>query len=178
MRATGGSAPAYLYGVAGSPGGIRRRRAGSPMSAGASGERCGARATCRFVPAHSAASARVRRTGRASGLGSPVESCSPWISRRGYQQRWQLLPLSRALQRPVAVRVVTVRGPAIGGCERGPEAPAAISSLACGAVPRHRAGRGHPRCCHPRVRSGPAGSAVLASLTCDAALCLRAGRGH
>jgi len=164
------ASPGHRVGSGGA-GQVRRCRQVRRASAAGPGRRAG---LCRrAVPP----SARVRRTGRASGLCSPAESGSTLTSRRGYQQRWQLLPLSRALQRHVAVLVVTVRSPAISGCERGPAAPAGITSLACGAVPRHRAGRGHHRGCHPRVRSGPAAPAVLASLTCNAALCLRAGRG-
>jgi len=156
----------------GGAGQVRRCRQVRRANAAVPGQRAGL--CLRTVPL----SACVLRTGRASGLGRPVESCSTLASRRGLQQRWQLLSHSRALQRHVAVPVVTVRSPAISGCEKGPAAPAGVTSLVCGAVPRHRAGRGRPRCCHPRVRSGPAAPAVPASLTCDAALCRHAGRGH
>jgi len=175
MRATGGSTPAYLCGVAGSPGGIRRRRAGSPMSAGASGGRCGARAPCRLCLRTLLPSARVRRAGRASGLCSPAERCSTMPSRRRCRQRQQVLHLSRALQRRIVGLVVTVCSPAFSVCERGSQHRRA-SLLS-------RAMRGHAIVpdviTHGAAISGcdqgPAASAGLIFLTSDAEPCHRAG---
>jgi len=46
-QASGGSVPAYLHGIAGAPGGRRRRRAGSLMPAASTGVRCWSRAARR-----------------------------------------------------------------------------------------------------------------------------------